>query len=259
MANFTQALWRHALQRCIEQLYMASRVVTLLTLSDYDVFQDVLGKLKPAGSSPGRLNSASLDTALIDLVATQLSEQAKYQTNREKFPDANEPPIRFTLTKETHRHVFRILSPASGKHDATRVATFTLGAARKNSEADSNNPFEGMSDVRLSAIRCRIKGLVTSNNVHKVELRHSGIESFVSERDEEVILNHNSTVFTRSYKGDSAIAPEEGRLDEQHSGLIGPFCTWQLRIISPGGDATVDIRKISSIDLEFAGTHRSFV
>ncbi|MBV9083766.1 MAG: hypothetical protein JOZ62_13890, partial [Acidobacteriaceae bacterium] len=67
MAAFSTALHTHALERCVEQLYTASRVFTLEALDSYDVFTDVLGKMTSASAS-GRLDSAALNTGLIYLI-----------------------------------------------------------------------------------------------------------------------------------------------------------------------------------------------
>jgi hypothetical protein len=245
MAKFSSALHKHARERCIEQLYMASRVQTLKSLELYDVFPTVLGKL---ASEPGEIDSKVLNTALIDLISTELEKKWKPKTNPDMFvPDGAHCSV--TLTKEKNTLLFAMLN-------AHQPGTFLIQPPGPQTEI-SRNPFAGMADVRLTNIRCTAKGMKTTDNVHVITIKHPGQETFVDENGRSVVLTHNKVVHQYRYNAKTGSYHDKGALDEDHR-LIGPFCEWELDI-EEAWNKDLDLTELESIKVEFEGVYRSFV
>jgi hypothetical protein len=167
LAGFSSALRRHALERCIVQLYMASRVYTMQSLDSYDVFADVLAKLA-SKSQPGELDSAALNTALIDIIATNLDNKQKKRTTQVDYQPAGSH-CTITLTRKKSPLLFKML-------ENDKQGTFQLLPAGPDASIDGN-PFARMSEVRVTGIRCVAKGAKTAAAVLTFELTHPGVET----------------------------------------------------------------------------------
>ena len=246
MARYATALRRHAQERCVYQLYMASRVFTMQSLQSYDVFADVLGKLT-SPSAPGEIDSAALNTGLIDLISKKLEDSESQRTSQSDFiPTGNRCSI--TLTPKTHSLLFNLLK--SGES-----GSFTIPPATPNTTLD-RNPFARMADVRLTHIRCLAHGMKTGNGSLLIELTHPGIETFVTEDGGSVRLNHRSTTVSRTYNTVTGLPVGNGALDENHC-MIGPFCEWIVRI-PRGGNTGLDFTALESLEIDFEGKSRAF-
>jgi hypothetical protein len=246
MVKFGRALRRHAWERCVEQLYIASRVYTLRSLNLYDAFGDALARL--AGAEDGELDSTALDTGLIDFIGQTLSAKQKPRTTRERFvPDGRHCSL--TLTPDRYALLFRMLR--GGK-----PGQFRLLLAKPDTQIE-DNPFAGMADVRLTHIRCFAKGMKTSDDVHTIEISHPGIEAFVTEDGRQLQFRHSDVQHAFRYNAKTGRSTGNGALDEDHTS-IGPFCEWTLAIPAKA-NAGLDLSGLESITVEFEGTWRKFV
>jgi hypothetical protein len=247
MARYATALRRHAQERCVYQLYKASRVFTMQSLQSYDVFADVLGKLT-SQSAPGEINSAALNTGLIDLISKKLEASQNERTSQSDFiPEGNRCSI--TLTPKTHSLLFKLLK--SGES-----GSFTIPPAMPNTRLDQN-PFARMADVRLTHIRCLAPGMKTGNGSLLIEITHPGIETFVTEDGKSVRLNHPSTTVSRTYNTVTGLPVGNGALDENHR-MMGPFCEWIVSI--PRGKNTgLDFAELKGLKIDFEGKSRAFL
>jgi hypothetical protein len=246
MARYATALRRHAQERCVYQLYKASRVFTMQSLQSYDVFADVLGKLT-SQSAPGEISSAALNTGLIDLISQKLEASQNERTSQSDFiPEGNRCSI--TLTPKTHSLLFKLLK--SGES-----GSFTISPATPNTTLDQN-PFARMADVRLTHIRCLAPGMKTGNGSLLIELTHPGIETFVTEGGKRIRLNHPSTTVSRTYNTVTGLPVGNGALDENHR-MIGPFCEWIVSIPRQGNTG-LDLTALESLKIDFEGKSRSF-
>lgn len=246
MARYTNALRRHAQERCIHQLYMASRVFTMQSLQFYDVFADRLGSLT-SPAAPGEINSEALNTGLIDLISEDLESWQNKRTSPSKFvPNGNR--CRITLSRKKNLILIKMLQ--SGK-----PGTFSILPPDPNTTLE-NNPFARMADVRLTHIRCSAEGMVTSDNVQSFEITHPGIETFVSEDGHPVRVNHGPLTMSRIYNATTGVHTEGGALPENHS-MIGPFCEWIISIPKASNDG-LDLSKLTSLTMEFEGLSRPF-
>jgi hypothetical protein len=247
MANFFTALRRHAQERCIEQLYFASRVYTLESLDPYDVFADVLGKLA-SGAQPGDLNAAALDTALIDMIGASLTNRQKHKTSRSQFvPQGDHCWLRLTPGSAP------LLFPAL---KLGKPGTFVIPPAAPDTTID-RNPFAGMSDIRLTNIRCIAEGMTTSDDVQYIKITHTGLDSFITEDGRKVQLKHNPVTHASVYNAKTGEHTGKGALDEDHH-MIGPCCMWTLEI--PAAlNKNLKLADLKSIKVEFEGVMRAFV
>jgi hypothetical protein len=216
------------------------------SLQSYDVFADVLAKLT-SPSAPGEINSAALNTGLIDLISRKLEVRQSERTSQSDFiPTGNRCSI--TLTPQTHSLLFKLLK--SGES-----GSFIIPPAKPNTTLDLN-PFARMADVRLTHIRCLARGMKTGNGSLFIELTHPGIETFVTEDGESVRLNHRSTTVSRTYNTVTGLPVGNGALDENHC-MIGPFCEWIVRIPKEGNTG-LDFTALESLQIEFEGKSRAF-
>jgi hypothetical protein len=244
MAGFSAALHTHALQRCVEQLYAASRVFTLEALDSYDVFADVLGQMT---STPGELNPAALNTALIDLISVALDKKQEHRTIETDYPPLG-AQCRVTLTPSKNPLLFQKLK-------AGKAGSFTILPVAPHTAGD-RNPFAGMSEVRIAGIRCTAQGMTTGDNVHTIEITHPGIETFYTEQGTSIRLHHNPVKVPCRYVANSPV--EFVALDEDHK-LIGPFCSWIIRIPRDlNGGQRLDLTGLQSITVDFKGKYRPF-
>jgi hypothetical protein len=246
MARYATALRRHAQERCVYQLYMASRVFTMQSLQFYDVFVDVLGNLG-SSSDPGEISSAALNTGLIDLISQDLESSQKDRSSPSDFvPNGNR--CRITLTPTTHPILFKTLK--SGK-----PGTFSILPPTPDTTLE-RSPFARMADVRLTHIRCLAGGMWTSDGIQAFELTHPGIETFVSEDARAVRLNHGPLTMSRIYDTKTNVHNGNGALPEEHR-MIGPFCEWIISIPS-GSHSELDLSNLDSLKIEFEGSSRPF-
>jgi hypothetical protein len=245
MAGFSCALHRHACEQCVEQLYMASRVYTLQFLNLYDAFVDVLGKLATP-AAPGEMNSAALNTGLIDLMSQVLQSKQTRKTSLTKFVSEGDH-CSVTLTPQKNALLFNMLR-------AGKAGTFGILRAGPKATIDTN-PFAAMAEVRLTHIRCRAKGMVTSDNIHCIEITHTGSETFVTEDGVDIQLHHNPVTVPCTYNAKTGKQTGDGALDKDHR-MIGPFCQWMINI--PASNKGLDLSGLKSIEIEFEGTCRAF-
>jgi hypothetical protein len=180
IAAFSSALWRHAREQCVETLYFASRAFALQILNTKDIFADVLGQLMPGGQRPDTVDSTAFRTALIDFIAGRLKDENRRQSTIESFPQAW--VCRLVVMKEKNPLLFAMLQ--AGKEGIVSILP-----ARKVTDAD-HTPFPGMANIRLSAVRACAVGMKTDDNTHVIEVTHSGVETFVTENDTPVSVNH---------------------------------------------------------------------
>jgi hypothetical protein len=246
MARFSAALRTHALQRCVEQLYTSSRVFTLQALDSYDVFADVLGSMT---STPGELNPAALNTALVDLISNRLNEKQKHRTTRVAYT-ATGNHCRVRLTGSKYGLLF-------AKLKAGQEGTFTILPADPDATIDGN-PFADMSEVRITGIRCTAQGMKTADNIHTIDITHPGIETFYTEDGRSIRLHHNPVTVPCRYDANSSSPVEFTALDRDHQ-MIGPFCSWILRISKSSNGAGLDLSGLQSITVEFKGNYRAFL
>jgi hypothetical protein len=226
---------------------MASRVFTMQSLQFYDVFADVLGSLT-SSAAPGEINSAALNTGLIDLISQDLESRQRERSSPSKFmPNGNR--CRITLTRKTHLILIKMLEKG-------KPGTFSILPPTPDTTLEKN-PFARMADVRLTHIRCSAEGMATSDNFQSFEITHPGIETFVSEDGRPVRVNHGPLTMSRIYNSTTGVHTEGGALPENHC-MIGPFCEWIVSIPSASNNE-LDLRKLNSLTIEFEGLSRPFV
>ncbi len=250
MAKFSRALRRHAWEDCVQILYRASRVFALKSLDDsYDVFSTVLGRLA-SGSDPAELDSAALNTALIDIITKDLTTHLMAKTTSQDFkPDGSHCCLTLKRKPAAAASEFDpFLTPAIFESlKSGEYTTFRILAPDRDATVDEN-PFAGMADVRLTHITCTPTEVKTKDTVFTIELTHSGAETFIDEKGREVHLIHNPVTLSLTGKDSAEVA-----LDKDHT-LIGPFCEWTIKI-----PKNADLTKLESITFGFKGTYRSFV
>jgi hypothetical protein len=246
MAAYASALRRHALERIVEQLYTASGIYALYALDYRNIFGEVLGKMT-TDSGPGELNAEFLDAALIELISNTLdSTQKNKATEVTRLPDGEH--CRLTLTPKRNPLLFKMLK-------AGKAGSFAILPAGPTTSIDQN-PFAGMSEVRIQAIRCIADGMKTRDNVHIINLTHPGIETFYTQAGRQVRLSHAPRTVQCSYNADEIASAKFAALpvDER---MMGPFCQWIIAI--PAGDnGDLDLTELESITLEFKVKCRAF-
>ena len=248
---------------CIEFLYLASRAYSFWALDSADALANVLSDLstgRPLAMSPSALEAAgeSLLMKYDKAIDAGLSERSIY------FPPRNAPVTQrgmmIHLTLQSHPAVFNGLR-TKGR------ASFELPAARGRTMADKN-PFAGLSNIRLSSVRCWLSGVSWSLGHGpdvRIELQHQGREMLVQRNDSVVVFRHETVRITLNYDStraldlDKVVAAsdlQDGDL-KAAIGPIGPFARWWVRAdtsLNPG----IDLSAVSELTLELHGSAQSF-
>jgi hypothetical protein len=248
---------------CIESLYLASRAYSFWALAPADALADVLSDLavgRPLAMSPTALQAAGerLLTRYDKAMEADLSERPIW------FPPRNAPATQrgkiIELTPQSHPSVFERLRTQG-------TASFGLRAPRARTTADEN-PFAGLSDVRLSSVRCWLNGVgwaAGHGPIVRVDLEHLGRETLVGRDDSVTVFRHEPVHVVMEYDSTRPLDPggivaasdlQDG--DSNAIGaLIGPFARWRVRVeksLNPG----VDLSGVDKITLEVRVSAQSF-
>jgi hypothetical protein len=130
-------------------------------------------------------------------------------------------------------------------------------------------PFNNMCHVRLRVARCWLMGATSTNGLVRLELTHSGTETFVTPDNRAVEVTHDplrihfwywadkegklEALATRPGKGQAQGQPKDGNLnDPDHSptyAAIGPFAKWTIKVLDD--EKTVNLSNVQNIVFEF--------
>jgi hypothetical protein len=138
------------------------------------------------------------------------------------------------------------------------LASFTIP---KPTRKGTIGPFSGMANVRLTRVRCWAGGLAPKKD-HCFKLVHTGRETFVTSRGDQVVVDHEPVFLDYEYRPDTAIDPTTEDFEfKGHEkpmpltgkfALIGPFTTWNIVL-----DNEDDRAKINSLRVEFDAMHQT--
>ena len=269
MARFSTALNRHALEDYIKRLYEAGWVCSLRTLRNFDPLASLSEIASESNADIGFLNSDILAKAVNDYIGAVLSST----TTISDLSDM--PQIELTLTPKTHPLVFALLrkgKAASFQIPATDPRAVQPGAkppADPEEPTAQSNVFALKADVRLTHIKPRVflekdNELSSLCSRYTIQLSHSGRETFYLDDGLKVLLNHDPMEKSFEYSEGSG-NPDKGKLSSEHSGMIGPFCSWEISIpengivYKPGTkEQDKNLEKIQSIKIVFEGKCRGF-
>jgi hypothetical protein len=106
-----------------------------------------------------------------------------------------------------------------------------------------------MSEVRITGIRCTAQGMKTADNIHTIDITHPGIETFYTEDGRSIRLHHNPVTVPCSYDSKSSSEVAFTALDSDHR-MIGPFCSWILRISKKANGKGLDLSGLQSITVD---------
>ena len=137
-------------------------------------------------------------------------------------------------------------------------------------------PFNDMSHVRLRVARCWLKGATSTNGLVRLELTHTGVDTFITPDDRSVEVTHDplqidfwywadrvgelAALETRPGIDTSHSQPKDGNLNdpEHHENYasVGPFAKWTIRVLD--NEKVVDLSKVEAIAFEFFVYYRPF-
>ena len=240
---------------CIEALYLASRAYSFWALEHADALAGVLSDLSaglPLAMTPTALQAAGeqLLTRYDKTIDTQLGERPIW------LPPKNAPATArgklIELTPQSHPAVFEQLR-------TKRWASFQLTAPRAGTTADSN-PFAGLSDVRLTSVRCWLSGVRWADGrgpIVRVDLEHQGREILISPKNTVAVFRHEPVHVMIEYDSTKPLDPDaivaasdlQDGDSKANGALIGPFARWRVRVndaLNPG----VDLSAVDKITLE---------
>ncbi|KAG0152655.1 hypothetical protein PDIDSM_1135 [Penicillium digitatum] len=128
---------------------------------------------------------------------------------------------------------------------------------------DGPSPFRGMSDVRLTRVRCFLPGAKTADGLLHITLTHMGDEALVDPRKKQMEFSHSTIPVDFKYQLRSGRYDVAGTRDgiigklkdrEQYS-LVGPFTTWQI-VINKEYNPGLDLSGVFDAYMEFEGAYR---
>jgi hypothetical protein len=238
---------------CIESLYLASRAYSFWAQQPADALAGVLTDLaagRPLAMTPTALQAAGeqLLKRYHNAIEQSLTDRPIWDPPRDAAKTARGMMVE--ITYDSHPAVIRKLR----EHGKT---SFELPAARANTAA-KQNPFAGLSDVRLTSLRCWLHGLGWSDgcgpNV-RVDLEHTGREKLVQKDDTVTVFRHEPVHIMMEYDSNRTLDPGgivlASDLHDASSvgALIGPFARWRLSV-SSSLNSGIDLSKVNKITLE---------
>ena len=228
---------------CIEALYHASRARSFVAIKPADALAAMISDLgvgRPLAMTPAALRAAGEQM----LEGYDKEIEAGLASPPIWFPPrggpATERGIMIELTPRSHPAVFERLSKKG-------AASFEFTAPRARTAAKSN-PFAGLSNVRLTSVRCWLSGVSwQKGRGHKirVDLEHQGRETLVGCDDSVVVFRHEPVHVVLEYDSRKPLDPDgiaaasdlqdgDGR---SVAALIGPFARWRVSVsgrLNPG-------------------------
>lgn len=253
-----------AREDAIEQLYLASRAYSFWSLQADDKLAVELTDL--GVGEPLALTPQALESVGSELLVAYRNDVAKRAVDRNKpFPQPQDGSkargILVELTQESHPAMIDALRTSG-------VAKFHLTPPRaKTPESDS--PFYGLSDVRISTVRCWVDGITwgaTSTGPGgpnlRVDLLHSGRDTLISPDDQILVFTHDPVhawmLYDSTRSGDPDGIVSDGTIAQvADDAIIGPFARWEVEV-SKQYNTGVDWSGITKVTLEFLGQSRSF-
>jgi hypothetical protein len=131
----------------------------------------------------------------------------------------------------------------------------------------SKNPFAGLSNVRITKVRCYLNGIVAKPGVKNSEvllnITHTGQEQITSRDNGTQTFSHDirKVPFKYDFKKNKILIDGDFGVHypEDHTpyALFGPFTTWKIEVDESYREQ-VDLENIEGIVLEFQGTCYSF-
>lgn len=258
MAAFVNDLYEQAKERCLYDLYLATRAYVFWSLQPYSLFDDLLH-----GKSP-----QEVDYTLLSAGRDRILDKLKEQREKLSRPDQhfNKAVIRLSDLSPS------VLQTLKAKNSAT----FALAPARKGmSEAES--PFAGLARVRVNKVRPWAIGLETGEDSrgvrkHHIVLTHLGTETLVGEDDDAHTFTHNPVTTTVIYDSakmrsdqafsDSQSITEDGTIDDPEGGAtysqIGPFGKWRISI-PPHLNKDLKMGTLQDVEIKFNGGNYTLV
>jgi hypothetical protein len=240
--SFATERYNRAKEQVLYIYYAASRAYILKSLNARDFFAAMLGELPAIGL----IDAATLDAAsLNDLYAQVLDELGN-------SGPTSACSASLVFDRNTDPEMFRALA-------AKGVATFRVAPTAPPAS------FEAMANVRLRQVRCWLGGLQPgADTVRRVDLIHTGRETFVRTDGSSVTLQHDPVYLDYQYSTAEAIDPTAAHFNftghdvpmslDSEFGLIGPFTTWNVRV----RDKAI-WNQITSLRVEFQAVHQTLM
>jgi hypothetical protein len=207
MDRFVQSLYDHAKTNCINGLYSASRALRFWTLADYDVFGDVL-----KCSGPTDVNYLAVASGHDGILTHRVGQVNKLVTDLAPRSD----PVIVVFHTKTHPKIIPSFKKDRGidedLDDQARYWEFTLDPATKESTS-ADSPFAGMSNVRLTEVRCWLIGLDSAADATghiKVNLTQMGEETIVAPNGESIPITHDPVPKAFEYSIKKTVPSPEG-------------------------------------------------
>ncbi len=259
-AGFMTTLYEHAKAYCIELIYLMSRAYAFWALDDYEPFAKLLV------TQPDEIDHALLSNLNTDLQAAVQTRKESLGREPETFPQAGKRGIVVPLDASDLKR------PLTG-HPDERYAEFDLSdlyATRSSSVAET--PFVEKANVRVTGVRAWLPGAKTDSDRLLVLVTHLGDETLITETsvkfsayhvDTEVHATFTVTAGAKEFDESAIIEPGQIRRVDPNGTIaddyaaIGPFATWRIRC-DPKDHVNLDLSGVTSILLEFRGTHQDF-
>ena len=144
----------------------------------------------------------------------------------------------------------------------TNKINFSMGVASAYTPK-KDNPFADHANVRLQTVRVWVKGAITSDNILRIDIKHSGMEKIVAPSNQIFDFQHDPRYTNFEYNLKDNSINQDGIIGYKFSGddstyaLIGPFTDWHITISDIANNG-LDLSQVEEIIMEFHGSSYPF-
>ena len=247
MTAFVDECYEQAKERCLKDLYMASRAYVFWALEPYSLFKDLLEETHP-NEIDHTLMLRGKDTIL-----------GKLKETRELMAGPLQSFAKIVIHLKDHPGALQTLR-------SKEMANFYIQPAGTKTSIE-NSPFAGLADVRITKVRPWAIGLETGETDHKAHLHHLvmthlGSEtvvtpvgeacSFVHEQVDTTVIYDSAAIgkdeaFTQRGSEDGTLDDPEGKADFSQ---IGPFGKWRISILKKH-NIGLKLDTLQDVEIEF--------
>lgn len=239
-ASFMGALYEAAKNLTLNTLYLATKSFRMWALEDLSLTSLL------SASEPSQINHATLTSARGQLLGLYSEAQESFGRELQPFPADGQRGI-----------VFVVDDPASlAQFAAHGSLDVTIPLAEPNTTI-AQNPFAGLTDIRVTKARPWIDGATVSNDSLMVTITHTGGETIVTRTGTPFFFQHDQVVTGFRYRPSNAAIQMDADItvaaaEQTQFGLLGPFTTWRVEAKTEN-NAGLDLSGVTKLEIEFAG------
>lgn len=231
----------------MEVLDLTQRAFRFWALSDQDFLND-----RYASESLSSVNYTMLSNIRTNLLLSYLSAINNFGTGSNPFP----------YSKDGEGILLKLDEYAVYSLQNYNKFDFSVPEVYSGTSKDDSS-FADHANVRLSKVRVWIKGAKTTDDVIRVDIKHTGKESIVDSFNKKFDFQHDKRFTNFEYNLKDHSISQDGNIGYENMGekelysLVGPFATWNIEV-SKKHNSGLDLSKVTEILVEFHGSSYAF-